>query len=57
MLKWGIKALPSAAAGRVGAQMFSRRQKKGGNKEIFIRKEEEALSTDAQFVATACLFA
>lgn len=40
--------------GAGGAQMFKEAEK--GNKEIFIERTEEALSTDAQFVATACPF-
>lgn len=40
--------------GAGGAQMFKEAEK--GSKEIFIERTEEALSTDAQFVATACPF-
>jgi Fe-S oxidoreductase len=37
-----------------GAQMFKEAEK--GNKEIFIERTEEALSTEAKVIATACPF-
>lgn len=40
--------------GAGGAQMFKEAEK--GNKEVFIERTEEALATDAQFIATACPF-
>lgn len=40
--------------GAGGAQMFKEAEK--GNKEVFIERTEDALATDAQFVATACPF-
>jgi len=40
--------------GAGGAQMFKEAEK--GNKEIFIERTEEALTTHAQIIATACPF-
>lgn len=40
--------------GAGGAQMFKEAEK--GSKEIFIERTEEAIATDAQYVATACPF-
>ena len=40
--------------GAGGAQMFKEAEK--GNKEVFIERTEEALATEAQFIATACPF-
>jgi Fe-S oxidoreductase len=44
----------SLCCGAGGAQMFKEAEK--GNKEIFIERTEDALSTGASVIATACPF-
>ena len=42
------------AVGAGGAQMFKESEK--GDKEVFVERAEEAISTNAEIIATGCPF-